>query len=254
LRRSIVLRRWTNDGLRSATGSNGARSSVGVLSQVVMIQPSARRPRGAVAAMESFLQPAAACPRPSRVRRPKQLRIPIVRSSNGPIPPLTPHTREIDPHRKQGHHDDTAGQAAKRISHLFLQHTPTTQCSFIINRTACRFSNPVSRRDLLPCDDASCLTRCHRVLVSNSCQFFRLRYLAATDASACPLCCRVVAGTFRHCDIWAIHSLLGQPCLWSHRESSGSSMKARAAFLLTKVAAPEASCLRGSAGRLRSTV
>ena len=134
-RRSIVLRRWTNDGLRSATESTGARSSVGVLSQVVMIQPSARRPRGGRRGDGELLQPAAACPRPSRVRRPKQLRIPIVRSSNGPNPPLTPRTRAIDPHRKQGHHDDTAGQAAKRICHLFLQHTPTTQC--VDSQTSC---------------------------------------------------------------------------------------------------------------------
>jgi len=39
----------------------------------------------------------------------------------------------------------------------------------------CSFSNPVSRCDLLTCDDASCLTRCHRVFVSNSCHFFRTR-------------------------------------------------------------------------------
>src|SRR5260370_2671369 len=37
----------------------------------------------------------------------------------------------------------------------------------------CSFSNPASRRDLLTCDDASCLTRCHRAFVSNSCHFFR---------------------------------------------------------------------------------
>src|SRR6202165_2433442 len=37
----------------------------------------------------------------------------------------------------------------------------------------CSFSNPVSHRDLLSCDDASCLTRCHRAFVSNSCHFFR---------------------------------------------------------------------------------
>src|SRR5260370_33515674 len=35
-----------------------------------------------------------------------------------------------------------------------------------------RFSNPVSHSDLLTCDDASCLTRCHRAFVSNSCHFF----------------------------------------------------------------------------------
>src|SRR6185503_9310436 len=38
---------------------------------------------------------------------------------------------------------------------------------------SCSVSNPVSRRDLLTCDDASCLTRCHRAFVSNSCHFFR---------------------------------------------------------------------------------
>ena len=37
----------------------------------------------------------------------------------------------------------------------------------------CSFSNPVSRRDLLTCDDGSCLMRCHRAFVSNSCHFFR---------------------------------------------------------------------------------
>ena len=37
----------------------------------------------------------------------------------------------------------------------------------------CSFSNPMSRRDLLTCDDASCLARCHRAFVSNSCHFFR---------------------------------------------------------------------------------
>jgi hypothetical protein len=34
-------------------------------------------------------------------------------------------------------------------------------------------SNPESHRDLLTCDDASCLTRRHRAFVSNSCHFFR---------------------------------------------------------------------------------
>lgn len=38
--------------------------------------------------------------------------------------------------------------------------------------TGCSFSNPVSHRSLLTCDDAGGLTRCHRVLVSNSCHFF----------------------------------------------------------------------------------
>ena len=42
-----------------------------------------------------------------------------------------------------------------------------------IRQQTCNFSNPVSRRDLLTCDDASCLTRCHRAFVSNSCHFFR---------------------------------------------------------------------------------
>jgi hypothetical protein len=37
----------------------------------------------------------------------------------------------------------------------------------------CSFSDPVSHRDLLTCDGASCLTRCHRAFVSNSCHFFR---------------------------------------------------------------------------------
>ena len=37
----------------------------------------------------------------------------------------------------------------------------------------CSCSNPMSRRDLLTCDDASCLARCHRAFVSNSCHFFR---------------------------------------------------------------------------------
>ena len=31
----------------------------------------------------------------------------------------------------------------------------------------------MSRRDLLTCDDGSCLMRCHRAFVSNSCHFFR---------------------------------------------------------------------------------
>ena len=39
-------------------------------------------------------------------------------------------------------------------------------------RSSCSFSNPVSHRDLLTCDDASRLTRCHRAFVSNSCHFF----------------------------------------------------------------------------------
>jgi len=38
-------------------------------------------------------------------------------------------------------------------------------------RIDCSFSNLVSLRDLLTCDDATCLTRCHRVFVSNSCHF-----------------------------------------------------------------------------------
>jgi hypothetical protein len=37
----------------------------------------------------------------------------------------------------------------------------------------CSFSNPVSHRGLLTCDDASRLARCHRALVSNSCHFLR---------------------------------------------------------------------------------
>src|SRR4051794_26643755 len=36
----------------------------------------------------------------------------------------------------------------------------------------CRFSNLVSHRDILTCDDAGSLTRCHRAFVSNSCHFF----------------------------------------------------------------------------------
>jgi xanthine/CO dehydrogenase XdhC/CoxF family maturation factor len=37
----------------------------------------------------------------------------------------------------------------------------------------CRFPNQVSSDDPLNCGDASCLTRCHRAFVSNSCHFFK---------------------------------------------------------------------------------
>jgi hypothetical protein len=43
----------------------------------------------------------------------------------------------------------------------------------IAERTNCSFASPASLRGLLSCDDASCLTRCHRGFVSNSCHFFR---------------------------------------------------------------------------------
>jgi hypothetical protein len=49
---------------------------------------------------------------------------------------------------------------------------PTNRTPFHVRGTR-SFSNPASRRDLLTCDDASCLTRCHRAFVSNSCHFFR---------------------------------------------------------------------------------
>jgi len=49
-----------------------------------------------------------------------------------------------------------------------VEHTE----SFIIIITI-RFPNHVSSDDPLNCGDASCLTRCHRAFVSNSCHFFR---------------------------------------------------------------------------------
>ena len=39
----------------------------------------------------------------------------------------------------------------------------------------CSFSNSVSSRDALTCDDATCLTRCQLALVSNPCHFSRDR-------------------------------------------------------------------------------
>jgi hypothetical protein len=45
----------------------------------------------------------------------------------------------------------------------------------------CRFPNPLSSADLLTCDDASCLTPCHRAFVSLSCHFFRTRRTARDD-------------------------------------------------------------------------
>src|ERR1700692_2118309 len=36
----------------------------------------------------------------------------------------------------------------------------------------CRFPDFVSSRGLLTCDDARCLSRCHRAFVSSSCHFF----------------------------------------------------------------------------------
>jgi hypothetical protein len=49
---------------------------------------------------------------------------------------------------------------------------PTNRTPFHVRGTR-SFSNPESRRDLLTWDDGSCLMRCHRALVSNSCHFFR---------------------------------------------------------------------------------
>ena len=41
----------------------------------------------------------------------------------------------------------------------------------IYSKKKCRFPNRVSSSSSLTCGDASCLTRCHRAFVSNSCHF-----------------------------------------------------------------------------------
>jgi hypothetical protein len=61
----------------------------------------------------------------------------------------------------------------------FISCTAPCQKALSTNRTPLhvrgtrRISNVVSYDDPLTCDDASCLARCHRASVSNSCHFFR---------------------------------------------------------------------------------
>src|SRR6476646_5543280 len=43
-------------------------------------------------------------------------------------------------------------------------HPPWTNRWGSTTRDACSFPNPVSHRDVLTCDDASCLTSCHRAI------------------------------------------------------------------------------------------
>ena len=107
----------------------------------------------------------------------------------------------------------------------------------------CSVSNPVSRRDLLTCDDASCLTRCHRAFVSNSCHFFRTplsipwrQIQSLRDADQ-------AVGRFRHVtgipDVahaivqrrWEMKNPAAQ-CIWHRRSTPFSSDESVASFLL----------------------
>ena len=69
------------------------------------------------------------------------------------------------PRPDKRHRDDIAGSRHPCMRRVLPGGRPPT-----LQR---HFSNLVSLRDLLTCDDASCLTRCHRAFVSNSCHFFR---------------------------------------------------------------------------------
>jgi len=101
----------------------------------------------------------------------------------------------------------------------------------------------VSRRDLLTCDDASCLTRCHRAFVSNSCHFFRTplsipwrQIQSLRDADQ-------AVGRFRHVtgipDVahaivqrrWEMKNPAAQ-CIWHRRSTPFSSDESVASFLL----------------------
>ena len=92
----------------------------------------------------------------------------------------------------------------------------------------CSFSNPVSFRDLLTCDNASCLTRCHRAFVSNSCHFFQKtaihpfwRHMQSVRDADNPF------GRFRHVtgfpeELTRSRALVGDEdpaaqCVWYHR-------------------------------------
>ena len=100
---------------------------------------------------------------PDASRAPFPHRSPRRSSANaacgGLKPPTAGRLRRAKPSSPAQHH----------IKKLYLHRTP------LCARGTRSFSNLVSRRDLLTCDDASCLTRCHRAFVSNSCHFFSER-------------------------------------------------------------------------------
>jgi hypothetical protein len=60
----------------------------------------------------------------------------------------------------------------ERVSGRQPQLETTTTTTVGRRRLHIRFPDFVSSRGLLTCDDARCLTRCHRAFVSNSCHFF----------------------------------------------------------------------------------
>src|ERR1700687_4777353 len=100
-------------------------------------------------------------------------------STTNTAPPTTPTTKPSAPSATASSASSTAACATTAPT----TNTPPgpTACqrrryklrTWDVYSCACSFSNPVSHRDLLTCDDASCLTRCHRAFVSNSCHFFR---------------------------------------------------------------------------------